>query len=107
MSRCPYCRRELPGFKTLCQKCFEAGYERITHPKPWWQRRQWPKLTPEVVHVFTLVFLVLWGHSVLHIRMHRYHSPMILDSPLAWLAYALICAIVESTRKDSGEKPQR
>jgi len=40
MSRCSYCDRELPGFEALCRECFEAGYERLVHPKPWWVRFQ-------------------------------------------------------------------
>jgi hypothetical protein len=112
MSRCPYCDRELPGFETLCQECFEAGYEQVGHPKSFWQRRdllrQWPKLTPNAVYFFLFVFLILWGHSLLHIRiLDRYHRVSILDSPFVWLAYALVIALLESTRKDSGKKSTR
>lgn len=111
MSRCPYCGRELPGFETLCQECFEAGYEQVAHPKSWWQRRQfwrqWPRLTRDVLYVFVLVLLFLWGHSFLHIRLFRYHRLSILDSPLMWLAWALISALMESTRKESSKESER
>ncbi len=111
MSRCPYCDRELPGFETLCQQCFEAGYEQVAHPKSWWQRRQfwrqWPRLTREILYIFVFVLLLLWGHSFLHTRLLRYHRLSVMDSPLMWLAWASIAALMESTRKDSGKDSVR
>jgi multisubunit Na+/H+ antiporter MnhC subunit len=58
MSRCPYCHRELPGFETLCQRCFEAQYSQVA--TPWWQRRQlWhpPMLTPDLLQLFVFAFV--------------------------------------------------
>jgi hypothetical protein len=111
MSRCPYCDRELPGFETLCQQCFEAGYEQVAHPKTWWQRRQfwrqWPRLTLDIFYIFVFVLLLLWGHSLFHTRLLRYHRLSVLDSPWMWLAWASIAALMESTRKDSGEDSGR
>jgi len=34
MPHCSDCRRELPGFETLCSKCYDARYARMGHPKP-------------------------------------------------------------------------
>ena len=53
------------------------------------------------------VLLLLWGHSFLHTRLFRYHRLSVLDSPLMWLAWASIAALMESTRKDSGEDSGR
>ncbi len=59
MSRCSYCRCELPGLETLCQQCFEAGCDRIAHPKQWWQRFQLrPQFTRDNFIGFSLLFTV-------------------------------------------------
>jgi hypothetical protein len=51
--------------------------------------------------------LLLWGHSFLHTRLLRYHHRSVLDSPLMWLAWASIAALMESTRNDSGKDSGR
>ena len=33
MSQCPDCGRDLPGFQTLCSKCYDARYSDVGHPK--------------------------------------------------------------------------
>jgi len=30
------CRRQLPGFESLCQDCYELRQHELEHPKPWW-----------------------------------------------------------------------
>jgi len=57
MSRCPYCGRELPRFETLCLKCFEAGYDRIAQPTPWWHQM---RFTQNCVYVFLFSFAYVY-----------------------------------------------
>src|SRR5690349_18360046 len=56
MSRCAYCRRELPGLETLCQQCLEKGYDRLAHSKPWWHRLR-PRLTRGNLVGFFILFI--------------------------------------------------
>jgi len=59
MSRCSYCHRELAGLETLCQQCFEAQYDQLSHPKPRWQRFQLrPQFTRDNFIGFALLFTV-------------------------------------------------
>ena len=81
MSRCPYCRRELPGFETLCQKCFEAGYDRIAHPTPWWQRMRFAQ---DCVHVFLFVFV----YAYLILSINRDSHPTMVGRVLLGLILA-------------------
>jgi hypothetical protein len=57
MSRCQYCRCEIPGLATLCDECFEKGCDRIAHPMPWWQRF---RLTYNSLCVFLFVFIYVY-----------------------------------------------
>lgn len=65
MSQCSNCHRELPGFETLCLQCFEAGYERVMHPKQWWQRVQ---LRPQFARNNIIGFSVLFGFAFVLLR---------------------------------------
>jgi len=56
MSRCPCCRRELPGVETLCDQCFRAGYDRVTHPQPWWHRLR-PRFARGNFAAFSAIFV--------------------------------------------------
>jgi hypothetical protein len=55
------------------------------------------------LYVFVFVLLLLWGHSFLHTRLLGYHRLSVMDSPLMFLAWASIAALMESTRRDSGK----
>jgi hypothetical protein len=65
MPRCSNCDRELPGFETLCQQCFEAGYDRLAHPKPWWQRFQ---LRPQFARDNFIGFFLLFALAFVRLR---------------------------------------
>jgi hypothetical protein len=98
MSQCHYCRRELPGFDSICKNCFDAGYEQVLHPKPWWQRRQlWhrPRLSRSSVFAFLIVFTFMF----LRIRFSLVIPRTTKDASLEALAFALIAALIESTRR--------
>ena len=98
MSRCPYCDGELTGFETICKKCFEAGYDRVTDSRPWWQRRElWhrPRLTLNILFLFLFAF----GYAFLRSQLRFYHRPAIKYSAVFALVAALVIALVESTRR--------
>ena len=101
MSRCPYCNRELPGFDTLCQECFDAGYEQVAHPMSWWERRkywrQWPKLTRDIFSIFLFIF----GYAFVRFRFTTYRPPTTKNTLIIALACAFIAALIASTRRDS------
>jgi hypothetical protein len=98
MSRCPYCRRELPGFETLCQKCFEKGYEQIAHPKPWWQRHRL-RLTHR--SFFSFLFVFVYAYIVLAIN--RENRPTITSLVFLALIFAAGVILISTTITDSTE----
>jgi hypothetical protein len=69
MSRCQYCRRPVPGLITLCDQCFEAGYDRVTHPMPWWQRYRL-RLSYGSLGLFVSIFSYIYIQSGID-RDHR------------------------------------
>ena len=56
MSRCMDCRRELPGFESLCQECYELRQYELEHPKPWWPIFQ-PRFARGNVYGYCLAFI--------------------------------------------------
>jgi len=82
MSRCPYCRRELTGFDTICKDCCEAGYDRVTDIRPWWRRRQlWHR--PRFTWTNILSSLFFFVYAFLVFRIDAYH-------PLTWIELAVV-----------------
>jgi hypothetical protein len=63
MSHCPNCGCDLPGFQTLCQKCYAESYAELSHPQPWWQRIVFRITLPNVYG-----FLFLFVYSFLQFR---------------------------------------
>jgi hypothetical protein len=98
MSRCPYCHRELPGLETLCQQCFEKGYEQVAHPRPWWQRHR-PRLTLHSLYAFLFVFA--YGYIVFGIS--RDHHPTMTGLVLFASILAGFIVLIDFSTKDSGE----
>jgi hypothetical protein len=70
MSRCQCCRREVPGLITLCDQCFEAGYDRVTHPMPWGQRYRL-RLSYGSLGLFVFTFSYIYVQS----GIDRDHQP--------------------------------
>jgi hypothetical protein len=98
MSRCPYCGRELPGSETLCQTCLEAGYDRIAHPMPWWQRM---RFTQDCVYIFLFVFF--YGYIILGIN--RNHHPTMVGLVLLALTLTAGLILIGVVSRDS-RKPK-
>lgn len=96
MSRCPYCDRELPGFETLCQQCFEAGYDRIAHPIPWWRRM---RLTADSLYTFLLVF----GYLYLLLRINRDHHPTMMGIVGLASVMAAFIILIATVMEDFGK----
>lgn len=101
MSQCPYCDRELPGFETVCQKCFEAGYERIAHAKPWWKPRHRPRLSLNGLYALLFTF----GFCFLDARFIWHDSTKI--AALLALAAALAAVTLESISGDDESHTER
>lgn len=100
MSRCPYCRRELPGFETICQQCLEAGYQRIAHPKTWSQRLR--------VKDSLGVFLFVFAYAYIVGQINRDHHPKMTGLALLALILAAFLVFLEIGMGDSsGPKAPR
>lgn len=98
MSRCPYCRHELPGLETICQKCFEAGYEQIVHPRPWWKRHRL-----RLTHGSLYAFLFIFGYVYLLNRIDRDHHPAIMVLALLASILAAFVVLIDIAMRDSSE----
>lgn len=110
MSRCPYCRRELPGFETLCQQCLDKGYDQVVHPKSWWQRRTLfhrPKLTRNLVFASLFFFTITFLRGRASFAESTFDSSAtIRTSDRIALLLTSIFALVESTRKSRSKDPK-
>lgn len=94
----------------MCQKCFEAGYEQVVHPKPWWQRRQlWyrPRFRRGLVYGFLCMFALVFLRLRLDAWISSYYRRTIYDSAVFALVAALITVLVESTRKAPREDSEQ
>lgn len=111
MSRCPYCESELPGFETVCQSCFEAGYDRVTDTRPWWQRRElWhrPRLTREILHGFLFLFAVCFVIFFVRYRMFPIYLHLTIKHiTVLSLVLAATTALIESTRRKPSKDPKQ
>jgi hypothetical protein len=96
MSRCPYCRRELTGFETLCKDCFEAGYDRIVHPVPWWQR-----IRPTYDSLYE--FLFVFGYLYLLLRINRDNRPTMTGLIVLALLFAVFTILIGFATRDSSK----
>ncbi len=108
MSRCSYCRCELPGLETVCDRCFQAGYDRLTHPQPWW-RRLHPRFARANLAGFSVLFLIafaIWRFDLPLFRISRMKST---DTSLIVAAlFACIAFFVDPKEKaDPPRKPGR
>jgi hypothetical protein len=92
MTRCPYCHRELPGFDTICQQCFEAGYERIAHPKPWSQQLR--------LKDSSYVFLFVFAYAYIIFQVNRDHHPTMMGLAALALVSAAPLVLIEIAIRD-------
>ena len=97
MSRCTYCRRDLPGFETICQDCLEAGYDRVAHPTPWWKQF---RLTTRSLYAFLFVFV----YASVILRINRDHHPTMTGRVLLALILAGSLILIGFAMRDSGER---
>jgi len=82
MSRCPYCRSELPGLETVCQKCWEKQYASPAKP---WPPRSLPRLTKGNIFGFLFLFSFCFLQGRFHIPLYYLHAPMSTETA-AWTA---------------------
>ena len=100
MSLCSYCRCELPGSETLCQMCFAAGYDRLVHPKPLWNRLR-PRLTRGNLIEFFILFV--FSFAMLRFDFPLFHARHMKATEAAALISILI-ACVAFFGKDEGKR---
>ena len=84
MSRCPYCRSELPGLQTLCQKCWEKQSASPASAKPWLPKGL-PRLTQG--NLWAFVSLFAFGFLAWRFDFPYFHYPVSTTNS-AWLALA-------------------
>jgi len=82
----------------MCQQCFEKEYDRVAHPKPWWQRHR-PRLTLRSLYAFLFVFV--YGYILLGINRDRHLTMMDLVCLALILAAAPI--LITIAVRDSSE----
>jgi len=105
MSRCPYCRRELAGVETLCDQCFRAGYDRVTHPQPWWHRLR-PRFTRGNFAAFSAFFVLgfaIWRFNFPLFRARRMHST---DTSLILAGLMACAAFFIDAKEKSADGPR-
>jgi hypothetical protein len=92
VSYCSYCHRELPGLETLCQQCFAAGYDQLSHPKPWRQRFQ---LRPQFTRGNLIGFFLLFAFAfaVLRFDFPYFHARHMRTTETSALISILIACL--------------
>jgi hypothetical protein len=67
MPRCSSCHSEIPGFQTLCQKCYDTEYARISH-------RRGPKTLRERLTRRSALFAVfIYAYAFVVFRTAEFH----------------------------------
>jgi hypothetical protein len=95
MSRCSQCGSALPGFESLCPKCFEESYRRIGQLKTWRE-----KVSSRLTAVNALYLLGAFAVGFVLNRtafFHAYHYPMAPKT--AAVTAFLVALFVVVTRK--------
>jgi hypothetical protein len=92
MSRCSYCRCELPGLESFCNQCLLAENDRLTHPKPWWHWLR-PRFARGNLVGFCFLFLFFFALLRFDIpefrvnRMRTTETSVMISSLIACLAF--------------------
>ena len=92
MSWCQNCRCDLPGFETLCQKCYAESYAEVGHPQSWWQSIVFRITLPNFygfLFLFAYVFVsARFDFPYLHPRHCQTTTTSIMVALLfAWIAF--------------------
>ena len=97
-SQCPYCRSELPGLQTLCQKCWEKNYASPGSAKPW-RPGSLPRLTRGNILFFLFLFAFCFLQGRFHIPFFYLHAPMSTKaSGLIALLFASFAVYIQGDR---------
>ncbi len=95
MSRCPYCRCEVAGFQTLCQRCWEK-YGGTGPAKPWLPKGL-PRLARDNILAFLFVFA--FGSLVFRFDPPLFHYPSSTKvAGLIALLFAFIAVYLKGKR---------
>jgi len=105
MSRCTYCRCQLPPFETLCQKCFEGRAYQLDHPVPWWHFRwllapRYAWVRPRFRRYTMYIFLFIFVDALLRFRLGITHPPAIKTCIGLALIFACLEAFLGSSIED-------
>jgi hypothetical protein len=102
MPRCQYCRCQLPGFETLCQKCFEGRSYQLFHPAPWWHFRwylppRWQWRRPRFKRVSVYLFLFWFALGFFDFRFGFFHPMAMKRALLIAFVLAALGALLGSS----------
>jgi hypothetical protein len=93
MSRCSQCGSALPGFESLCPKCYEESYSRIVQPKSWRE-----KLSSRLTALNAIYFLGAFAFGFVANRTGFFYIYTTQMAPktaaVAALLFALFFAVV-------------
>jgi len=91
--------------ETLCDQCFRAGYDRVTHPKPWWHRLR-PRFSRGNFAAFSAFFVLgfaIWRFDFPAFRARWMHST---DTSLILAALIACASFFIDTKEKSSDVPR-
>ncbi len=90
--------------ETLCDQCFRAEYDRVTHPRPWWHRLR-PSFERANFAAFSAMFFLgfaIWRFDLPLLRARRMNST---DTSLIAAALMACMAFFIDTKGTSSAPP--
>jgi hypothetical protein len=96
MPKCSSCNCEMPGFQTLCRKCYEREYAQIAQPKKSKSLRQRVTLGNVLFSLLVFAFSFV-AFRTAEFHLHSYPMPT-KTSAISALLFASIAFYVESGR---------
>lgn len=91
--------------ETLCDQCFRAGYDRVTHPQAWWHGLR-PRFASGNFAAFSALFVLgfaMWRFDFPMFRARRMHNT---DTALVAAVLLACVGFFMETKKKSPEAPR-
>jgi len=93
----------------VCRECLESEYERVVHPKPWWDRLR-PRLRRQNLIGFCILFgfsFALWRFDFPAFRVDHMHSTETAAELSALLACVAFFLDVKDKSRSANVAPKR